>query len=214
MSKNMVGKEATNDVTIWPIRAACWIIDYTHAPTRPGTYTHARTDAFGYTHRQLCNTFCVSTARTVHERASVLRYTYIASLVRFKLVVALDKPYITAHHALRHTQIENILVVAPFPRTNIATFFSLAQCLQSQQECTQLVSIAWPVGDISTELVYEASLSPLHWFLFLFQVSVFQMVRIWQPPLPSQRSTHDATFNIFHPPPQPRILQCPAGNSS
>ena len=137
---------------------------YTHAPTRPGTYTHARTDAFAYTHThtQICNTFCVSMARTVRERASALRYTYIASLVRFKLVVALDKPYITAHHALRPAEIENILFVAPFPRTNIATFFSLAQCLQSQQECTQLVSIAWALRDISTELVYEASLSPLH----------------------------------------------------
>ena len=51
------------------------------APTRcmldKQGYMHART------HRQICNTYCFSTATITRERASLLRYTYIACLVTF-----------------------------------------------------------------------------------------------------------------------------------
>ena len=47
---------ATNDVTIWRIRVACWIskATCTHAPE----HTHARV----YTHTQICNSYFFSTA--------------------------------------------------------------------------------------------------------------------------------------------------------
>ena len=40
-------------------------------------YMHAR----ARTHRQICNTYCFSTATMIRERSSVSRYTYIACLV-------------------------------------------------------------------------------------------------------------------------------------
>jgi hypothetical protein len=44
-----------------------------HTPMRRApTRTHA--------HRQICNTYCFSTATVIRERASLLRYTYIACL--------------------------------------------------------------------------------------------------------------------------------------
>jgi hypothetical protein len=43
--------------------------------THPDTYTH------GCAKRPISNTYCLSTATMIHERASVLRYTYIVCLV-------------------------------------------------------------------------------------------------------------------------------------
>ena len=62
-------KGATNDVTMWRIRVACWISF--------ATCTHAR----ACTDRQMCNTYCFSTATMFRERATMLRYTYIGCLV-------------------------------------------------------------------------------------------------------------------------------------
>jgi hypothetical protein len=53
------------------------------ACTRPRalapTHTHARTRT--HTDRQTCNIPCFSTATVIRERASLLRYTYIACLI-------------------------------------------------------------------------------------------------------------------------------------
>jgi hypothetical protein len=62
---------ATNDVTIWRTRVACWISKdirtyaYVHAHAPP--YPHTRTHEQACTHRQICNTYCFST-RTVVSR--------------------------------------------------------------------------------------------------------------------------------------------------
>ena len=79
MEKYGGARGATNDVTIWRIRVACWINEATcmHTLTRPGTRTHARE------HTQICNIYCFSTATMICERALVLRYTYIVCLVTF-----------------------------------------------------------------------------------------------------------------------------------
>jgi hypothetical protein len=55
-----------------------------HTPMRPDTHTHTNTHAgtCAHTHRQICNTYCFSTATMIRESASVLRYTYIACLVK------------------------------------------------------------------------------------------------------------------------------------
>ena len=76
-----------NDVTTWCIRVECWISKATrkhkhartnahalaYASTRPGIHTYA----LARTRRQICNTYCFSTAKMICERASVLRYTYV-----------------------------------------------------------------------------------------------------------------------------------------
>jgi hypothetical protein len=70
---------ATNDVTVWRIRVACWISKVTstcapahaHAPE----YPHART------HRPVNNTYYFSSAAMIRNGASVLRYTCIACIV-------------------------------------------------------------------------------------------------------------------------------------
>ena len=48
---------------------------YMHTPTRLGAHTHARK------HRPKYNTYCFSLQQWFCERASMLRYTYIACLV-------------------------------------------------------------------------------------------------------------------------------------
>ena len=50
-----------------------------HTPIRLSSHIHARTHA--RTHRPISNTCCFSTVAMIRERASVLRYTYIAPLV-------------------------------------------------------------------------------------------------------------------------------------
>jgi hypothetical protein len=60
---------ATNDVTIWRIRVACWISKsirtYAHAHALAPGYPHACTNAQTCTHRPICNTYCFSTATMV-----------------------------------------------------------------------------------------------------------------------------------------------------
>jgi hypothetical protein len=80
MSKGVVEtRRATNDVTIWRIRVACWIGEgtctYAHADAHVPGYPHART------HRPICNTYCFSTSTVIRERASMLPHTYVACLV-------------------------------------------------------------------------------------------------------------------------------------
>ena len=65
---------ATNDVTIWRIRVACWISKVIF------TYAHSHARAPGYTHTHT-HTNCFPTATMILERASLLRYTYIVRLV-------------------------------------------------------------------------------------------------------------------------------------
>ena len=52
---------------------------HAHAPGQPHVRMHART-------RTQTNTCYLFTATVILERASVLRYTYIASLVMYKVV--------------------------------------------------------------------------------------------------------------------------------
>jgi hypothetical protein len=46
-----------------------------HMPKRPGihTHTHTHTRTLARTHTQICNTYCLSTATMIRERASMLR---------------------------------------------------------------------------------------------------------------------------------------------
>jgi hypothetical protein len=74
-------------------RVACWISKATLAqadasacaptPTRTNAYARTRT------HTQLCNSLCFSTATIIRDRASLLRYTYIACLVYLKRRIVL-----------------------------------------------------------------------------------------------------------------------------
>ena len=63
-------------MTIWRC-VACWISKATrsqaHAKARPPTPTHARTE--------ICKAYCFSMATMIAFPASMLRYTYIVSLV-------------------------------------------------------------------------------------------------------------------------------------
>jgi hypothetical protein len=73
---------ATNDVTTWRIRVACWMSKATrtlvlpdaHAPGHPhlGMRTHTHTNRY---------TYCFPRQQRFRERASTLRYTYIACLL-------------------------------------------------------------------------------------------------------------------------------------
>ena len=74
---------AINDVTIWRMQLACWIRKATCADAdahdcRPGhKYSLARERKHTCTHKYVMFiAFC--TARIIRERASLLRYTYIA----------------------------------------------------------------------------------------------------------------------------------------
>ena len=49
-----------------------------HTPTRPGKRTHARTHT-----QKICTIYCFPTATMIRERASKLRYTYIACFVYY-----------------------------------------------------------------------------------------------------------------------------------
>ena len=80
MSKNGGARGATNDVTIWRIRVACWIskatCTHTHAHTHAPVHTHER--AHEYTHTCVILLFH---GNSNCDRASVLRYTCIAGIV-------------------------------------------------------------------------------------------------------------------------------------
>jgi hypothetical protein len=62
-----------------------------YTPTRPGNHTHthkhARSSAHTHTHTysQIHNTYCFSTSTIIRERASKLRYTYIACYFFYKI---------------------------------------------------------------------------------------------------------------------------------
>ena len=73
MSKNMVGPERPQ-MEIWR-RAACWVIKATHAQA----HAHARAPTHART--EVCNTYYFPRQQWLRERASMLRYTYIACLV-------------------------------------------------------------------------------------------------------------------------------------
>jgi hypothetical protein len=60
---------ATNDVTIWRIRVACWLCKATLTRLR----AHAHTDG------QVCDTNCFSTATMTGESASVTLYVHCLS---------------------------------------------------------------------------------------------------------------------------------------
>jgi hypothetical protein len=83
---------ATNDVTTWRIRFACWICKatctYAYAHTHALGYPHARTHEQACTHRPICNT-AFPHEKWLRERASTLRYVYIACLVKAWLVFCL-----------------------------------------------------------------------------------------------------------------------------
>ena len=91
MSKKICGAKGAANDTIQRIRVACWISKATsahayahvHVPWHPHTHARAYTHTHAHTHtqRQTCNSDCFSTATTIRERASVLRYTYIACVV-------------------------------------------------------------------------------------------------------------------------------------
>jgi hypothetical protein len=94
MSKNLVETERpqlTIQYGVYDIQ--CWISNakrahaqaHAYAPGHPHVYTRA------YTHRHVSNTYCLSTARMIRERASVLRYTYIVCLVHYKLTASLKQ---------------------------------------------------------------------------------------------------------------------------
>ena len=44
-------------------------------------HAQARVHMHAHTHREICNTYCFSTAIIIRERALMLRYTYVACLV-------------------------------------------------------------------------------------------------------------------------------------
>ena len=56
------------------------------AGERKRTLTHTRARAHTHTHTQICNIYCFFTATMLRERASMLRYTYIACLVIMTIV--------------------------------------------------------------------------------------------------------------------------------
>jgi hypothetical protein len=119
MSKNLVEVEAKNDVTIWRILVACWISKttvthahaYAHVPEHPHASTHARARTHTNTRRQTCITYCFFTEKMIRQRASVLRYTFIACLFLLLATILLAlastvKPLITdtlinGHHQKR-----------------------------------------------------------------------------------------------------------------
>ena len=70
-------------MSIWR-RVACWISKATRAqtkararaPTHTNISTHALTYIHARTHAEIYNGYCFSTAKCLHERASLLRPTY------------------------------------------------------------------------------------------------------------------------------------------
>jgi hypothetical protein len=90
---------ATNDVTIWRIRVACWISRLyghmpKHTPTRSDIHMHARTRKHAHTDQYVI-LIVFPQQQWFRERASMLRYTYIACLVihflyNFTYLISLD----------------------------------------------------------------------------------------------------------------------------
>ena len=61
------------------MRVACWISKAKRAQAHARAPAHARTRA----HTEMCNTFAFPRQKWLRERASMLRYTYIARLVSY-----------------------------------------------------------------------------------------------------------------------------------
>jgi hypothetical protein len=85
MSRNVVDTEgATNDLTIWRIRVACWIIKaictYAQAHAHASGYPHARTRKHANTDQHVILS-AFPQQQWFRERASLLRYACIACLV-------------------------------------------------------------------------------------------------------------------------------------
>ena len=72
-------RRVTNDVTIWPIRIACWISKVTC------THAHEHAHAFGHTQERS------STAIMIRERASMLRYCLVINCCSCRMY-----PYVAA----------------------------------------------------------------------------------------------------------------------
>ena len=93
MSKKCSGnRRATNDVTIWRIRVACWIskdtCTYPHAHAQVPGHLHARTHAQACTHRPICTTYCFSTTTMVSRtRLSVTLHVHCLSCLPLKLTL-------------------------------------------------------------------------------------------------------------------------------
>ena len=90
MSKNTVETEMpqmTSQYGVYALRAGLarlYARMRMHMPTSPGTHMHARTHAQACTHtNQYLKLIVFPQQQWFHERASVLRYTYIACLVTF-----------------------------------------------------------------------------------------------------------------------------------
>jgi hypothetical protein len=71
MSKNMVETEATNDVTIWRIRVACWISKATSTRSRPCTYIHTCARIHTHTHRNMYKVFQIWPGLIVCKQVTV-----------------------------------------------------------------------------------------------------------------------------------------------
>jgi cyclophilin family peptidyl-prolyl cis-trans isomerase len=82
--KNMVeteGPQMTSQCGAYALRAElarAHVRTHMHTSTRPGTHMHAR----AHTRTSRSNACCFLTATMFRERASMLRYTYIACLVQ------------------------------------------------------------------------------------------------------------------------------------
>jgi hypothetical protein len=80
MWKNIV--EKAGYMTLWRMHIACWIPKATHTHTHSHSLTHSLTHSLA-----ICNNYCFYTVTVVTKSASLLRYVYIACLVRlFSLV--------------------------------------------------------------------------------------------------------------------------------
>jgi hypothetical protein len=80
-------RRATNDVTTWRLRVACWISKATCTQAHAHTRTHARKG----TKRTLTwNTSCFSTATLIREGSSILRYTHIVRLLQLLLRICME----------------------------------------------------------------------------------------------------------------------------
>ena len=82
MSKNVVdteGPQLTSQYGAYALRAGLarlYALMPMHTPTRLSTHMHG-----ARTHRPIHDTYCFSTATMIRERASLLRYKYLACLV-------------------------------------------------------------------------------------------------------------------------------------
>jgi hypothetical protein len=74
----------TNDVTIWRMFVACWVSMAT------STHAYAQAHAPGHLRTRICNTYYSSSVTMIRERASVLRYIYIACVVFIIIAVVVD----------------------------------------------------------------------------------------------------------------------------